>query len=220
MSNEEEKFKQHLESIRFADEPSDAHREKLERKLLEAYDHEQKYGDYVEPVSIYLRKLAIAASFLIVCGLLFWGIDSMFIGEPSYLTHHPEKEAIEHIIEAENVTGPEKVQLLTQISEVWDMISNQDADALVAVLETDETAYALRKFAAKYLGKFGGEDTLAVLETTIDHLGVTNPENPLKIAAEKIRQRLGLPQPTQTDALKSNGGFEAGPGDACLPDSD
>lgn len=222
MSNKEEKFKTYVESVRFDDEPTDAHREKLEKKLLEAYDHEQKYGDYVEPVGIYLRKLAIAASFLIVCGLLFWGIDSMFIDEQSYLTQHPEKEAIKQIIKAENVTGQEKVKLLTQINEVWDMIGNQDTDALVAVLETNETAYALRKWAAKYLGKFGGEDTLAVLETTIDHLDVTNPENPLMIAAEKIRQRLGLPQPPRTkpDAPNSNGGLEAAPDDACLPEQD
>ncbi len=222
MSNEEKKFQNFVESIRFDDSPSEAHREKLEKQLLQAYDYEQKYGDYVEPVSIYVRKLAIAASFLIVCGLLFWGIDSMFIGEQGYVAQHPEKEAIEQIIEAENVTGQEKKQLVAQIKDIWDMISNQDTDALVSVLETDETAYAVRKWAAKYLGKFGGEDTLAVLDATIDHLGVTDPENPLVIAADKIRSRLGLPKPAkeQTPPAEPNGSLQAAPTDACRPDCD
>ena len=222
MSNEEKKFQAYVDSIRFDDTPGEAHRETLEKQLLEAYDHEQKYGDYVEPVSLYLRKLAIAASFLIVCGLLFWGIDSMFIGEQSYVAQHPEKEAIEQIIEAENVTGEEKKQLVAQIKDVWDMISSKDTDALVSVLETDETAYALRKWAAKYLGKFGGEDTLAVLDATIEHLDVTDPENPLIIAADKIRSRLGLPKPVkkQTRPAEPNGSLQASPGDACGPGCD
>lgn len=223
MNNQEKKFQEFVESIQFDDQPSQAHREKLKKQLLEAYDHEQKYGDYVEPVSLYLRKLAVAASFLIACGLLFWGIDSMFIGEQNYVARHPDKEAIEKIIEAENATGEEKKQLLAQIKDIWTMISDQDTDALVSVLETDETAYAVRRWAARYLGKFGGEDTLNVLDATIDHMGITDPENPLVIAADKIRSRLGLPKPDRTpssSSVKNGETIEAAPGQGCRPDAD
>ena len=223
MSNEEKNFQEFVNSIRFEDEPSQAYREKLEKQVLEVYDHEQKYGDYVEPVSLYFRKLAIAASFLIVCGLLFWGIDTMFMSEPDYVAQHPEKEAIEQMIETENATGVEKEQLLTQIKDVWKMICDQDADSLVSVLETDDTAYAVRKWAAKYLGKFGKEDTLAVLDATITHMGITDPENPLVIAADKIRSRLGLPKPSDDQTGTSNepnSDDQAAPGQDCRPGSD
>ena len=210
MSNTEDKFQQFVDSVRFEDEPSTAHRDKLEKQLLEAWDYEQKYGDYVEPVSIYLRKLAVAASFLIVCGLLFYGIETLFIGEQSYVATHPEKAAIEQIIESENVSGVEKKQLVAQIKDVWTKITDKDTDALVAVVEADETAYALRKWAAKYVGKYGGQDTLNALEKAIDQMGITSADNPLMIATEAIRDRLGIESECVPDA-NSNGSFEAVP---------
>ncbi|MHC4551982.1 MAG: hypothetical protein ACYSUT_04335 [Planctomycetota bacterium] len=216
MNNEEQKFQQFVDSVRFEDAPNEAHRDKLEKQVLETWDHEQKYGDYVEPVSLYVRKLAIAASFLVVCGLLFYGIESMFIGEQNYVAHHPEKEAIEQIIESEAATGAEKKQLVAQIKDVWNKISARDTDALVAVVEADETAYALRKWAAKYVGKYGGTETLNALESAIEQMDITNPDNPLMIAADAIRDRLGIdstpePEPQAVPDANTNGSFEAVP---------
>lgn len=218
MNNEEEKFKQFVDSVRFDDETNEVHRDKLEKQVLEAWDHEQKYGDYVEPVSVYVRKLAVAASFLVVCGLLFYGIELLFIGEQSYVATHPEKKAIEQIIESEHATGAEKKQLVAQIKDVWNMISDKDTDALVAVVEADEASYALRKWAAKYVGKYGGPETYNTLQSAIDRLGITNPDNPLVIAAEAIHQRLGTAEvgevedtgtPEPDPKTNTNGSFEA-----------
>lgn len=193
MSNDEKKFKQYVDSIRFDDEPNAAHRDKLEKQILEAYDTQAEYGDYVEPVSVYFRKLAFAAGFLIVAGVLFWAIDSAFISPvPEPFAGHPEKETIQKIIEEENVTGTEEKKLFAQISDVWDMVAKKDTHGLMAVLETHDTAYAVRSWAAKYLGKFGNEETLGSLEAAIEKLNISDPNNPLVIAAESIRQRLGL----------------------------
>lgn len=220
MSNEDKKFQEFVDSVRFDDTPEAGYRDKLEKQLIEAYDHEQKYGDYVEPVSLYMRKLAIAASFLIVCGLLFYGINATFIGEQGgTFAGHPDEQAIERIIAAEAPKGEEKTQLIAQIKDVWKMISEKDTDSLVAVVETDDMAYGLRKWAAKYLGRFGGQDTLDVLDATIEHLGITDPENPLMLAADDIRTRLGLEKPARVapaDA-NSNGSIQAVPGEACRP---
>lgn len=193
MSNDEKKFEEHVNSIRFDDEPSAAHRDTLEKQLLEAYDTQAESGDTIEPVSVYFRKLAIAAGFLVAAGILFWTIDSAFIGPKTPFAHHPEKETIQKIIEEENVTGAEKKKLIAQISDVWEMITNKDTDGLVAVLEAQDTAYAVRGWAAKCLGKFGNKKTLSSLQTAIEKLTITDPNNPLIIAADKIRQRLGLP---------------------------
>ncbi len=235
MNNEEEKFEQFVASIRFDDTPSDTHRDQLEKQLLEAWDEAQAESEAeteadnivvapVEPTSLYLQRLAIAASFLIICGTLFWGIDKMFIGEQSYIARHPDRQAIERIIEAENATGVEKKKLLAQIKDVWNLIDSKDSASLVTVLHTDDNAYTVRVWAAKYLGKLGGEDTLEIIETTIDQLGVTDPQDPLMIAADKIRERLGLEKPAKPDTdsskpPKTNGSWQAAPDD-CDPELD
>ena len=199
MSNDEKKFEEHVNSIRFDDEPTAASRDKLEKQLLEAYDTQAEYGGYVEPVSVYFRKLAVAAGFLVAAGVLFWAIDSAFIGpDKNYFAGHPEEKAIQKIIEEEKVSGTEKKQLVAQISDVWEKVTNKDTDGLVAVLETRDTAYAVRKWAAKYLGKFGNEATLSGLQATIEKLNISDPNNPLVIAADKIRQRLGLSETEKT----------------------
>jgi hypothetical protein len=195
MNEEEKKLEAFVNTIRFDDEPSAAHRDKLEKELLEAYDYEQKYGDYQEPVSVYFRKFAIAAGFLIVCGVLFWAIDSAVISpEEQFLAQNPHKEEIEQILVTEDVKGIEKKNLIAQFSEVWDMITDQDAESLVSVLQTSDVSYRVRVWGAKYLGKFGGEDTLVSLEEAIGQLHIDDPNDPLKIAAAKIRKRLNLPE--------------------------
>ena len=209
MSNDEKKFEEHVNSIRFDDEPNAAHRDKLEKQLLEAYDTQAEYGGYVEPVSVYFRKLAVAAGFLVAAGVLFWAIDSMFIGpDKNQFVGHPEEKAIQQIIEEENVSGSEKKQLIAQISDVWEKVTDKDTDGLVAILETQGTAYAVRKWAAKYLGKFGNETTLSGLQATIEKLNISDPNNPLIIAADKIRQRLGLSE-EETTAPKENYGMQS-----------
>ena len=208
MSNDEKKFEEHVDSIRFDDESNTAHRDKLEKQLLEAYDTQAEYGGYVEPVSVYFRKLAMAAGFLVAAGILFWAIDAAFIGPKDPFAHHPERETIQEIIKEENVTGAEKKKLVAQIRDVWDMATKKDTDSLMAVLETQDTAYAVRGWAAKYLGKFGNETTLSSLQTTIDKLNITDPNNPLVIAADKIRQRLGLTE-EETAAPPENCGMQS-----------
>ena len=225
MNKDDAQFEAHVNSIRFDDTPSPAHRQQLEAQLLAAWDNrdaaDNADGDAVEPTGLYLRKMAIAASFLIVCGLLFYGIDRLFIGEQSYRGRGPERAAVERILEAENVTGPAKKQLLAQIQEVWALIAARDADGLVAVLEAnDRTSYALRRWAASHLGDFGGPQTLAVLEATIDHLAVTDPEDPLMVATEAIRRRLGMPPRPRAERPAANGGIEAAETDVCRPAGD
>lgn len=199
MTNEENKFEQYVNSLRFDDEPSKDHQDKLEKKLLEAYDYQQKYGGHVEPVSLYMRKLSMAAGFLIVCGILFWGIDKAFITEPhpDFIASHPDRDILEKIIEDEQATGIEKKNLVAKMSDIWNMIRNEDADALVSVLQTEDIARTMRSWAAEYLGRFGNDQTLAMLNDAILKLGVTDPNDPLKIAASEIRKRLKLPE-TQT----------------------
>lgn len=209
MSNDEKKLEEYVDSIRFDDEPTAAGRDKLEKQLLEAYDNQQEVGGYVEPVSVYFRKLAVAAGFLVAAGVLFWAIDSAFIGpDKNHFAGHPEEETIQKIIEEENVSGSEKKKLIAQISDVWDMVTNKDTDGLVAVLETQDTAYAVRSWAAKYLGKFGNEKALSGLQATIEKLNISDPNNPLVMAADKIRQRLGLPEEEKI-APKENYGIQS-----------
>lgn len=193
MNNDETKFERYVDSLRFDDEPSAAHREKLEKQLLEAYDTEAEYGDTIEPVSLYFRKLAIAASFLIGAGVIFWAIDSAFISRDP-LAQLPDQQGIQKILEAENATGAEKKELLTQILDVGTLIDNQDMDSLVTILKKPDLAYTVRMWAAKWLGKFGNENTLSAIEAKIQSLNITNPQDPLVIAADKIRQRLCLPE--------------------------
>lgn len=206
MTNEENKFEQYVNSLRFDDEPSKDHQDKLEKKLLEAYDYQQKYGGHVEPVSLYMRKLSMAAGFLIVCGILFWGIDKAFITEPhpDFIASHPDRDILEKIIEDEQATGIEKKNLVAKMSDIWNMIRNEDADALVSVLQTEDIARTMRSWAAEYLGRFGNDQTLAMLNDAILKLGVTDPNDPLKIAASEIRKRLNLPElqaPEKIDSL-------------------
>ncbi len=199
MSNDEKKFEQYVDSIRFDDQPNAAHRDKLEKQLLDAYDTQQEYGDYVEPVSVYFRKLAVAAGFLVVAGVLFWAIDSAFITPvQDPFAGHPEEETIQKIFEEENVSGAEKKKLVAQISDVWKMITDKDTDRLMAVLEMQDTAYTVRIWAAKYLGKFGDKKTLSNLEAAIEKLNISDPNNPLVVTADSIRQKLGIPKPEKT----------------------
>jgi hypothetical protein len=199
MNNDEQKFDHFIDSLRFDDEPSAAHREKLERKLMQAYDNRLETEDYVEPVALYFRKLAIAASFLIGAGVLFWVIDASFIRQDPF-ARHPQKETIRAIIEEEAVTGTEKKQLVAQIGDVWSLISERNQDGLVAVLNASDIAYTVRTWAASCLAKFGDAETLAVIETKIHELNISDPNNPLIIAAEKIRNRLDAAKPDSSPA--------------------
>ena len=205
MSNDEKKFEQYVDSIRFDDEPNAAHREQLEQDLLEAYDHRDRYADSVEPTRIYFQKLAIAAGFLIVVGTLFWTIDSAFISRDPF-AYHPDKEAIRLILEEENVSGTEKQQLIANILNTWTMICDQDANGLTSIVKNPNTAGAVRKWAGVYLGKFGDKESLLKLEATIEKLGITDPNDPRVIAAESIRQRLGLEKPDNAPQTNSGHG--------------
>lgn len=196
MNNDEQKFEQFIDSIRFDDEPSAAHREKLERKLMQAYDNQLETEGYEEPVALYFRKLAIAASFLIGAGVLFWAIDATFIRQDPF-AHHPQKETIRAIIEEEAVSGTEKKQLVAQIRDVWSLISERNQDGLVAVLNASDIAYTVRTWAAGCLAKFGDAETLTIIETKIHELNISDPNNPLIIAAEKIRNRLDTAKPDE-----------------------
>jgi hypothetical protein len=196
MTNEEQKFEHYVNSLRFDDAPSRDHQDKLEKQLLEAYDQRQPAGDLVEPVSLYMRKLAMAAGFLIAAGVLFWGIDKVIITQPhpDFIANHPERDTLEQIIENEQVTGAEKKNLIAEMSDIWKMIRNQDSDSLVSVLGSDSIARSVRVWAADHLGQFGNKDTLDMLDSAILKLGVTDPNDPLNVAASQIRKRLNLPQ--------------------------
>jgi len=200
MTDKDNKFKNYVDSLRFDDEPSKDHRGKLEEQLLEAYDQKQ-YSERVEPVGLYMHKLAMAAGFLIVCGVLFWGVDKMFITKPhpDFIANHPDKEALQEIIRKEQVTGTEKKALVASIRDIWDLIEDEDDESLVSVLQTDEIAMSVRTWAARYLGTFGNEETLTLLDNAILKRSVTDPNDPLKIAATKIRKRLNLPEPETSE---------------------
>lgn len=206
MSNEEKKFEHYVNSLRFDDAPSQEHQDKLEKQLLEAYDQRQPAGDTVEPVSLYMRKLSIAAGFLIACGILFWGIDKVFITRPhpDFIANHPERDTLEQIIENEQATGAEKKNLIAEMSDIWKMIRNEDADALVSVLGSDSIARSVRTWAAEHLAQFGNQDTLDMLDSAILNLGVTDPNDPLKIAASEIRKRLNLPEPKPSSKAETS----------------
>jgi len=151
-----------------------------------------------------MRKLSIAAGFLIACGVLFWGIDKAFITRPhpDFIATHPERETLEQIIEDEQATGAEKKNLIAEMSDIWKMIGNEDADALVSVLGSDSIARSVRAWAAEHLARFGNQDTLDMLDSAILNLNITDPNDPLNVAASEIRKRLNLPQsqtPSKTE---------------------
>lgn len=204
MNNEEQKLEAYVNSIQFDDAPRAEHRERLEKRVMQAYETKTKYGDYQEPVAVYMRKLAFAAGFLIVCGLLFWTLDKAVItdNEPDFIAKHPDKEQLKKIIKEENATGVEKKELVARMKDIWEMVKSKDTDALVSVLQTDDFAYNLRLWAAKYLGQLGNQQTLTLLENTIDKMAIDDPNDPLKIAATKIRKKLNLPDPEQTEEKK------------------
>ncbi len=193
MNNDEQKFQDHIDSIRFDDAPDAAHRDKLEKQLLEAYDTRVEYADYEEPVAVYFRKLAIAAGFLIVAGVLFWGIDRTVISRDP-IAQLPDQPGIQEIIEQENVTGQEKKELLTQIYDVGTLIEQEDTDGLVSVVKTTEFPHTVRTWAAKWLGRFGNEETLAALEEKIHNMNITDPNHPLIQAARQLREKLHRPE--------------------------
>ena len=91
----------------------------------------------------------------------------------------------------EEPTKADKKKLLARVKDIWLMIHNEDAEGLVSVMQSDDIARALRVWAAKYLGQFGDEGTLKLLDETIEQMQITDPNDPLKIAAQKIRKRLG-----------------------------
>lgn len=187
--SEEEKFQHFVDSVRFDDEPSAEHRDRLEEKLLGEYDAAEPVSYEPEPLKIYLRKLAVAAGFLIVCGLTFWMVDTAWLRNPD-LTYKPDPQIVKRILEAENPTEAEKQTLMAQINMVWKMIRDRDTQGLVTTVRSGNVAASVRQWAAEHLGQMGDEQTLEKLEESIDEEQVTNPDDPLNIAADDIRQRL------------------------------
>ena len=190
MTNEDKKFEQYVESLRFDDAPSTEHREKLEQQLLNAYDErgEQVNDDapIAEPTRLYVQRLAMAASFLLVCGLSFWAIDTFYIRTAPPYINDP---VIVKLLEEEPTKADQK-RLLARVKNIWQMIHDEDAEGLVSVVQSDDITRTLRVWTAKYLGRFGDVDTLSLLDETIDQMKITDPNDPLKIAAAKIRKRL------------------------------
>jgi hypothetical protein len=195
MTSDETKFEQYLRTLRFDDQPDSQHRDRLETRLLDAYENRNEDAVYVEPVAIYLKRLALAAGILIACGVFFWTVDTVWISRDSTLARHPDPKAVEKILQQENPTEAEKPHLLAQIDEVWKLIRRQDTEALVSILQTEETAYAIRRWTAKWLGELGNRETLKELETTIESMQLSDSNEPLVIAAQTIRQRVEPSEP-------------------------
>ena len=196
MSNDEKKLEQHINSIRFDDEPSAAHRDKLEKRLLETYDTQTEYGDYVEPVSVYFRKLAVAAGFLIAAGVLFWAVDSTFISRGP-TAELPGKQGAQQIDNDQNAVGTEEKNRLAQLQaeRIMSTVPDPATIGMMTVMKTPGAASAIHRWTAKWLGKFGDKKTI---EAKIQTLNITDPQNPLVITAESIRQQFTLPTQGKT----------------------
>ncbi|HOK96233.1 MAG TPA: hypothetical protein PK052_08520 [Anaerohalosphaeraceae bacterium] len=193
MTPDEHNFEEFVKTIRFDDQPSSEHRQRLEFQLLQRWENRQKETGYIEPAALYLKRLAIAAGILLASSVLFWTIDNLWISRP--LAVHPDSKMIETILQQEQPSEAEKPHLLAQINHVWHLICRQDSEALVSILQTQETAYAIRCWAAKYLGQFGNEKTLELLNTAIETLHISDSNEPLVLAARTIRQRLEASEP-------------------------
>lgn len=193
MTTDEHNFEEFIKTIRFDDQPTSEQRQRLELQILQRWENRQAEAEYVEPAALYLRRLAVAAGILLASSVLFWTIDHLWISSP--LASHPDPKTVETILQQENPSESQKPHLLAQINHVWHLICSQDSEALVSILQTEETAYAIRCWAAKYLGQFGNRKTLELLNSTIEALQISDSNEPLVIAARTIRQRLEASEP-------------------------
>ena len=180
MSDDEKKFQHFVDSVRFDDQPSAEHRDRLEEELLEAYDEQAAEPEHYqpEPTGIYLRKLAVAASFLIGCSVAFWVMETFWIGNPN-LTYRPDPQVVQRIMELENPSEAERSNLMAQINAVWQMARQGDTQGLVTAVRSDVFADAVRQWAAEEIVKLG-----------VEQQDLANPEEPLNQAAEDTRQQL------------------------------
>lgn len=187
--NDEEKFQCFIDSVKFDDEPRTEHRNCLEEQLLAEYDAADPVPYEPEPMAIYLRKLAVAAGFLLVCGLTFWVVDTAWLQNPD-LTYHPDPQIVRRILEAENPTEAEKHHLMAQINEVWRMICEHDTQGLVTTIQSPDIAGTVRQWAAEELGEMGDKKTLEELKSIEEKDPAIDPDSPLNTAVEELQQRL------------------------------
>lgn len=189
MKNIENEFETLVRSIRFDDTPSETHRRQLEEQLLAAYDG-RACPDAVRPGCFYVKRLAIAAGFLVAAGLLFLVFDETGPGPNGHPAHAPDARTVEDILRREKAAGTPRQDVLAEIQQAWTLIAAEDVAGLTGVVLDDAASHSVRLWAGEALAKLGDAQTLGVLERHIAALGLTEAEDPVVFTADRLRHRL------------------------------
>jgi hypothetical protein len=189
MKNFENDLKNIVNSVRFDDKPSETHRRQLEEQILEAYDHRVTARSAPSGI-FYLKRVAIAASFVIAAGLLFMFFDGNGAAPNGHPAHSPDPQTVEQILQQEKVSVAQRQALLSEIQQVWKLIAAEDVTALTEVVLDGQVASSIRLWAGETVVKLGDEQTLGMLEKHIEEQGLTDTEDPVVQTDRRLRERL------------------------------
>lgn len=187
MTQFEKTFEKIVNAVRFDDTPSETHRRQLEEQLLEVYDKSSQEAPAAYASLFYLKRVAMAAGFVIAAGLLVWFFDGEGLSPHIYPAHAPDAQTVEHILNQENATGERRQALLAEIQQTWKLIAAEDVEGLTAVVLDPNAAESLRNWAGRYLAALGTEETLGILEKHIEVRGLADTDDPVVLTATGLR---------------------------------
>lgn len=190
MTTFENEFEKTVNAVRFDDTPRQTHRRQLEEQLLEAYDQRSQQSETSLSGSFYLRRIAVAAGFVIAAGLLVWCFNDSGSTPNGQPAHTPDPQTIERILRQEKASGAQRQTLLSEIQQVWKLIAAQDITGLTAVVLDDQAAPSVRNWAGESVASFGNEETLGKLEKHCEVHALSDPDDPVVHTARQLRKRL------------------------------
>ncbi len=191
MTQFDREFEKFVDSLRFDDTPSETHRRQLEKKLMEVWDRRFQDEPETAPSGLfYLKRIALAAGFVLAAAVLFVWFDESGQAPHTQLAHRPDPQIIEQILNRQSASPTEREQLLAEIQEVWKLIVDEDVQALTTVVLDSHRAESIRLWAGHTVAELGSEQTLAILEQYIEVNTLRNPDDPVVQTASQLRRRL------------------------------
>ena len=201
MVKKDQNFEDFISSVKFDDKPDNDHKAALEKKLLDAYDNRAnikicyKTPEVDVKTQTYLFRIGLAASFILIAALLALMVNSII--KPKESAHQiaatqTQQKTIDVIYENEKKDGTTKTQITDQLKKVWALAHTEDANGLISLMTSNNIAAGVKRYASKYVAEFGNEQTLATLNSYIELNSLTDPNDPLVVAARKLREKLGV----------------------------
>ena len=191
MTKFDTEFENIVNSIQFDDMPSETHRRQLEQRLVAAYDKRSQQGGHMPPSGVfYIKRVAVAAGFVLAAGLLYYLLDDLGpapLTQPAYM---PDAHTVDRLLRQESVTDANRQALLQEIQQVWPLVAAGDVQALTAVIMDARTADSIRLWAADTVVERGTAAMLERLEKHIEAHALTEPDDPVVQTAHRLRQRI------------------------------